>query len=52
MSDNNKSGWNEYEDIKKTLTSLLKKGYTKEMIKTVLEQIDLKELNNEDHCIK
>lgn len=38
------TGWNEYKDIKDTLETLLKKDYTKEMIKTVLEQIDISEL--------
>ena len=37
------AGWNEYKDIKETLESLLDKGYTKEMIQTVLEQTDIKE---------
>jgi len=41
--ENNKAGWNEYKDIKETLETLLNKGYTKEMIQTVLEQTDIKE---------
>lgn len=41
------AGWNEYKNIKETLESLLDKGYTKEMIQTVLEQIDISELKGE-----
>lgn len=43
------AGWNEYKDIKETLESLLDKGYTKEMIQTVLEQIDVSELKGENN---
>ena len=42
------AGWNEYKDIKEILESLLDKGYTKEMIQTVLEQIDISELKGEN----
>lgn len=42
------AGWNEYKDIKDTLETLLKKDYTKEMIKTVLEQIDISELKGDN----
>ena len=38
-----KGNWEEYKDIKDTLETLLKKDYTKEMIKTVLEQIEIGE---------
>lgn len=38
IKENKQAGWNEYKDIKETLESLLDKGYTKEMIQTVLEQ--------------
>ena len=43
-----KGNWEEYKDIKDTLETLLKKDYTKEMIKTVLEQIDISELKGEN----
>lgn len=38
-----KPSWDEYQDISNTLTQLLKKGYTKPMIKTVLEQLILEQ---------
>lgn len=37
----------EYLEILKCLESLLDKGYTFEMIQTVLEQIDIKENKND-----
>ena len=38
-----KPSWDEYQDISKTLTQLLSKGYTKPMIKIVLEQLRLEQ---------
>lgn len=38
-NETTKPSWDEYQDISNTLTQLLSKGYTKPMIKTVLEQI-------------
>lgn len=42
-----KPSWDEYQDISNTLSQLLSKGYTKPMIKTVLEQMKEAKTTNE-----
>jgi SOS response regulatory protein OraA/RecX len=41
--------WDEYQDIKNALVQLLNKGYTKPMIKTVLEQMRSDEDGEKDN---
>ena len=50
-NETSKPGWDEYQDISNTLTQLLNKGYTKPMIKTVLEQMSGAEQQPCENCI-